>query len=341
MTKIKEHFIQEIIWVAVIVLTFINAPTVQASHQVGEAFTDPSSRQTMPAEWHKKPIAYESWARGADLSISLDQHLYPALLPLIKEYGQKKKINIRVHEGTCGTSSGLLNRKNIDIGGFCCPPSNEDRLPGLQFHTLGIGALAILINSANPLDNVSLAEARNIFKGKFFRWDQLSQKATKNPMNRTIRVIGRLHCKQRPGHWRLILDNEDLFSPRMKEVATIKDMMFTVATIKEAIGYEVLWNIDLFKVQEKVKALKINNISPWQEEALISGKYPFYRTFNITTWKEQSLVNPHAQELLTYLMEQIKNIDKSFGIISAHRVRQQGWQFQGNELIGELADVTP
>jgi hypothetical protein len=41
----------------------------------GPAFSDPSSRVAMPPQWERQPILYESWAEGADLAVSLDQHL--------------------------------------------------------------------------------------------------------------------------------------------------------------------------------------------------------------------------------------------------------------------------
>jgi hypothetical protein len=100
----------------------------------GEAFGDPGIVwQSVPSDWARRPIKAE--AQHADLAISLDQQLYPYLPPLIHDYAKKHGLTIATTKGTCGISVGLLFRKAIGIGGFCCPPAETDRLPGLRFHT--------------------------------------------------------------------------------------------------------------------------------------------------------------------------------------------------------------
>ncbi|MFK5969969.1 MAG: substrate-binding domain-containing protein [Candidatus Marithrix sp.] len=289
----------------------------------GKAFTDPSKQIDMPKEWVEQSIQYEKWAEGADMAISLDQQLYPALLPVIQQYAVQHKIDIAVQEGTCGTSAKALKDKIADIAGFCCPPSETDRLPGVKFHTLGIGALALLINPKNLVNNLTFEQVQKIFQGSIFRWSDV------NGSKRMIQVLGRLHCKQRPGHWRLILDNEDLFSPRMSEISTIPDMISEIANNQYAIGYETLFN----QSRSKTKILSIDSVSPTDSKKLISGDYPLYRTFNITTWELKP--NVKVQELLKYLIAHMENIDPKYGIVPVQKLRAAGWKFQDNEIIGE------
>ena len=294
----------------------------------GKAFTDPSKLVDMPQEWIDQSVQYEKWAEGADMAVSLDQQLYPALLPIIQQYAKQHKIDIAVQEGTCGTSAKALKDKIADIAGFCCPPSETDRLPGVKFHTLGIGSLALLINPENPVDNLTFEQVQKIFQGNIFRWSDI------NGPKRMIQVLGRLHCKQRPGHWRLILDNEDLFSPRMSEISTIPDMISEVANNKYAIGYETLWmNNEYYQSQGKTKILSIDSVSPSDNEKLVNGDYPLYRTFNVTTWELKP--NVEAQKLLKHLTDYMENIDPKYGIIPVQQLRSAGWKFKDNEVIGE------
>ncbi|MDH4318615.1 MAG: substrate-binding domain-containing protein, partial [Desulfobulbaceae bacterium] len=191
---------------------------VKSSPRGGPAFSDPGKLVEMDEQWIKKPVVHPSAAEGTDLVLSVDQHLYPAISPFIREFATRRRLKVSVHEGTCGISAGLLMRKHVDVGGFCCPAGENDRLPGLKFHTIGITGLAIIVHPANPVNNLDLEQVRDIFQGKILTWDEADSGMPKRP----IRVIGRLHCKQRPGHWRLILDNEDQFSPAMIEVGSIK-----------------------------------------------------------------------------------------------------------------------
>jgi len=144
-----------------------------------------------------------------------------------------------------------------------------------------------------------------------------------------------MHCKFRPGHWRLILSSEDDMSPLVAEISTIKDMIKLVASDKQALGYETLWMIKNHIDQGKVKHLRINGISAEDHIALLKSQYPFYRTYNITSWTPKHLVKPKVQQLIDYLMENFNQIDMKYGLISAKLLREHGWIFNENELIGE------
>ncbi|MDM8561077.1 substrate-binding domain-containing protein [Candidatus Parabeggiatoa sp. HSG14] len=300
----------------------------------GKAFTKFSQIIEMPEKWRKQPIQYKNWAKGSDLAITLDQQLYPALLPVIQKYAKQNKLDIAVQEGTCGTSAKGLKDKIADIAGFCCPPSEADRLSGIKFHTLGIASLALLVNSKNPINKLSLKQARQIFQGHIFRWSSIKNKGKRGP-RRIIQVFGRLHCKQRPGHWRLLLDNEDLFSPRMSELSTIPDMVSEVALNRYGISYETLMMLKHYSNSRKVKTLSIDHIAPTDNAKLIAGEYPLYRTYNVTTWESQTTKNRQAQALVKYLIDYMEKLDPSYGIVPVSKLRKAGWQFMENEIIGE------
>jgi hypothetical protein len=289
----------------------------------------------MPAAWAPKPIRHEEWAGKADLSVTLEQDVYQLLLPFIRAYGKERGIAIAVQEGTCGISAGALARKAVDIGGFCCPPGREDRLPGLRFHTLGIVAKAIFVHPENPLNNLSLQQAREIFGGKLSRWSEVPLPGGKAGSSRPIRPIARFHCPTRPGHWRLLLDNEDLFSLRINEVRTISDMILQVAGSADAIGWEVMGMAGYYGSLGRVKAVTIDGYAPTDVPALAAGKYPIYRTYNLTTWEGEGLAHPHAAGLVEYLRREVVKIEPRYGFAPASLLREAGWRFNGDELIGE------
>jgi phosphate transport system substrate-binding protein len=298
-------------------------------------FSDPDRGIKKPAQWMSAPIKYDKWAKGADIAATLDQHLYPAFLPMVKKYAQDRNLDIAIREGTCGTSEGALNKKNVDIGGFCCPPSTSDRLPGLEFHTMGIASLAILVHPDNPVTNLTTDQVRDIFRGKITNWSQIPPVPGVKALDLPVRAVARLHCKTRPGHWRSILDNEDNFSPSLLEVGTINNMVSAVSEYKGAVGYEVLWNLTRFKQHGSVRAVPINGISPYDGESVGQGKYPFYRVDNITVWTPDDLVNKKAHELVTYLKKRSADVDEVFALVPYEALRKGGWKFKGNELIGE------
>lgn len=91
--------------------------------QRGEVFSDPSKQFPMPGDWIDKSITYDREAEraDADLAIVMDQDIYYTLLPIIQKFGKENNLKIFVKEGTCGIAAGMLGKKSIDMGGFCCP----------------------------------------------------------------------------------------------------------------------------------------------------------------------------------------------------------------------------
>lgn len=309
----------------------------------GEPFSDPSYLVPMPSDWAKKPITYDLWAEkeDADIAVSLEQDVYQTILPLIQKYAKETGLHIAVKEGTCGIAAGMLAKKTVDIGGFCCPAGKEDRLPGLKYHTLGIVSKSFFVHPGNPVESLTADQLTDIYRGKIFRWSEVKTPAGSPGPELVIKAIARLHCQLRPGHWRLMLDEDKDFSPRMSTVGSIPDMIAQVGAHREAIGWEVLGMVERYKNLGSVKPIKINGISPNDSEALARHRYPYYRVYNITTWEGRGLENPKAQKLVEYLIKEVESIDPArFGFASPVRLRKAGWKFSGDELIGEPAGAT-
>ncbi len=302
----------------------------------GEAFSDPSQTMTMEKGWARKPIRYEKEAGNADLVIVMDQDIYYTLLPLMQKFGRDNNLKIVIKEGTCGIVGGMLAAKSADMGGFCCPPGRQDRLPGLQFHTLGIVAKAFFVHPENPVDNVSTAQLREIYSGKIYRWSEIRTQSGRPGPDFAIRAIGRLHCPKRPGHWRLLLDDEKKFSTRLYEVGSIPDMIAQVSASKDAVGWEVLTMLEKYKNQGRVNPIKVDGYSPNDSNALASLRYPFYRTYTLATWEGKGVENKNALKLVDYMKRGFEKLDADrFGFVSASRLRKAGWRFSGDELVGE------
>lgn len=315
-------------------------PTEAAPHSAddlsGPAFSSPRCVIPKPKSWRELPIQHDYWAEGVELALTLDQAMYSALSPFAKAFAREKGIGIAVKEGTCGVSQGLLNRKRVDMAGFCCPPAVTDRLPGLRFHTLGVSALAIIVHPNNPVEELTSEQVRDIFGGNIHRWDSLPLSKGQQALYAPIWSVARLHCKVRPGHWRMILGREDQFAPNMNEVGSIPRMIQEVASYPDAIGYEVLWDIKHYRAEQgwEVKFVKIDGMSPDEDSHLLAGKYPFFRTHSLAIWTDPKIANPLAEELIQYFEQHLDQIQSKFHVIPAYRLREAGWRFEGNELIG-------
>ncbi|MBF0558925.1 MAG: hypothetical protein HQL08_09105 [Nitrospirae bacterium] len=323
----------------VIIMAFL--PVLALSHPghkdiSGEVFSDPSKITTMPEQWIKSPIKYATEAGNADVTVVLDQDIYHTLLPLAQKFAKEHNLKVSFKEGTCGIAAGMLAAKSVDIGGFCCPPGQEDRLPGIRYHTLGLVATAYFVNPGNPVDNVTLKQLRDIYRGKIQRWSELKTQTGKPGLDFKIKAISRLHCKLRPGHWRKLLDKDKEFGPGIYEVGSIPDMISQVAESRDAIGWEVLSMVDKYEKLAKVKPLKIDGYSPNDPKALADLKYPLYRTYTLSTWEGKGVENKNAQMLVDYLIKEFEKLDPSkFGFVPVSRLKKAGWKFYGDEVVAE------
>lgn len=286
----------------------------------------------MPASWRERGLVRPA---GADLALAIDQQLYPAIEPLVRAWASSRKLAVAMVEGTCGIASDSLAARTADITGMCCPPGPLDRLPGVRYHTIGIGALALLVHPSNPVSQVSLAEARKLFGGDIGAWSDLPVSGVGTVGQGRVRAVARLHCAARPGHWRLLLDTADHFALDIVEVPAIQDMLNRVAAEPAAIGYETLWHVADKLEAGKVKALRLDGHGPEDGEALARGVYPLYRVFNVTSWSEAPAADDRAAELVRHLVDSAHRIDPVFGFVPAARLRAAGWHFQGDELVGE------
>ena len=301
----------------------------------GPAFLDHNYTKSKDKAWIDKKITYDKKIKDADLVLSLGQQTYPALHKIVEEIAVKRGIKVAIQKGSCGKTAKKLKRKAIDVGAYCCPPMKGDRLPGLEFHTIGIAAIAFATHPSNPVDNITSVEAQDIFRGEYVQWSEVPSAKKVNFLGEKIQPVVRLHCKKRPGHWRHLLKSEDLMSPRLFEVGVIPDMVKQVANNKLAIGIETEFMLNVHKKHGDLKVLTIDGHKPSDEKYLLNGEYPIYRTYNLTTWQGEGKNYKLAHEFVQELKDHIEAHGDRYGFIPVSRLKKAGWKFNGDELIAE------
>ncbi|RLB64659.1 MAG: hypothetical protein DRH08_09180 [Deltaproteobacteria bacterium] len=219
------------------------------------AFSDPEEVMSMPDDWKSKPVRYPSKVGNADIYMTLSYQIYDFFAPRIQNYARENGFNINIKQGSCGSSTSALMRKEVDIASFCCSPSSADHLPGVHFHALGIVPVAIVVNSDNPIDNLSLADLMNVFRGEIVNWSQFGGE------DLLIQPVARLHCKTRPGRWRP-LDTPDELGTNVLLVGAISDNLDFIARTPGGIGYESLPNIKNKDNHDRIKVLNIDGLYP-------------------------------------------------------------------------------
>lgn len=180
-----------------------------------------------------------------------------------------------------GIKAAKQNAPNHETFGFvCCPLTDKEvKENHLKVWPLAKEPILILVRDDNPVTDLSEDQVRAIFRGDITNWQEVG-----GP-DKPIVLVTRLHCKDRPGHWKLILPDAKDFRQQRLNVKSAAAMVQRINDFGSAIGHTgSTWK---FKSTDRVKALTINGIAPTAEN-LADGTYPFYRQLSAVTDKSPS-----------------------------------------------------
>ncbi len=178
-----------------------------------------------------------------------------------------------------GIKATVKHTKEQETFGFvCCPLTKEEIAKNkLVVYPLAKEPMLILVNKENPINNLTSQQVNAIFRGDIANWKEVGG------WNQPIVLVARLHCKKRPGHWKLIEPDVKKIRQERLNVKDAKTMIKHVNQFKNALGHTgSIWD---FKPNDKTKAITVDGYAATAEN-LRNGKYPYYRQLSaITTVK--------------------------------------------------------
>ncbi|NIP72497.1 MAG: hypothetical protein GWO16_05450 [Gammaproteobacteria bacterium] len=214
---------------------------------------------------------------GAHFSWIVFEHLRPAL-----ERRHNVRLHLRGRESMLGAgcNAGIKksreNRPGNETLGFACSPLSDEEVQaeGLTVYPTALEPLLILVNRANPVDDLSVEEVRAIFRGDIRNWKEVGGN------DQPIVPLFRPHCSKRPGHWKTILPTLDLFRKDAFTVRSEAEVVQRVSDFTEGIGnVGATWD---FAAEDRVKVIEVSGTAP-TAEALKAGRYPFYQQLSAIT----------------------------------------------------------
>lgn len=160
------------------------------------------------------------------------------------------------------------------------------------FDTVPIGkdALVFLVNTDNPVDNLTTEQVRKIFSGEYTNWSQVG--GSDEPIRAYQRGEG---SGSQALMDKLVMDGLSMADPAMVKV--IGDMGGLVDAVADyaggpnAIGYNVYFYVTEMKTNEFIKTLSIDGVEPTYE-SIQSGEYPFVSEFYSVIRKDESEDSP-------------------------------------------------
>ena len=194
-----------------------------------------------------------------------------------------------------GSSAGIqaVQEGRCDIGLSSRALKDEEKASGLLETILAYDGIAVIVNPANPVEDLTLAQIADIYTGKITNWSELGGSDSE------IVLIGREAGSGTRSGFEEIVEVKDLCQYR-QELSSTGDVIATVAQNPGAIGYA-----SLASVKDTVKAVKVGGVAP-SEETVKDGSYAIQRPFVLVT-KEGVTLSETAQAFFDYAVSADSN----------------------------------
>ena len=188
-----------------------------------------------------------------------------------------------------GSGSGIqaVQEGRCDIGLSSRALKDAEKEAGLTETVLAYDGIAMIVNTANPVEDLSLEQIADIYTGKITNWSEVGGNDSQ------IVLIGREAGSGTRGGFEEIVGVVDACQYR-QELSSTGDVITTVAQNPDAIGYA-----SLAAVKDTVKALKVAGVTP-TEATVKDGTYTIQRPFVLAT-KTGEKLNDVAQAFFDYV----------------------------------------
>ena len=189
-----------------------------------------------------------------------------------------------------GSSAGItaVEEGRCDIGLASRNLKDEEKAKGLKETVLALDGIALVVNPANPVSDLTLETIAKIYTGEITNWKDVGGDDAQ------IVLIGRESGSGTRDGFESITGTKDACQYR-QELTSTGDVITAVAGNPAAIGYA-----SLASVKDTVKALKVNGVTP-SEATILDGTYTVQRSFVMVT-KEGQALSETAQKFFDYAL---------------------------------------
>ena len=208
---------------------------------------------------------------------------YKALQPLVK-------VNINGTGSSDGIKAAAAGTSELGMSSRELSPTEKGQ--GLVEQIIAIDGIAVIVNSSNPVNNLSLEQIRDIYTGAVVNWEAVSGGAKTG----AIAVVAREPGSGTRGAFEEIVKFQDKMRNGATEFDGTGAVKAEVSRNAYAIGY-----ISLGSVDSSVKALGVEGVAA-STGAVVNGTYKIARPF-IILFKEQSVAQ-QTKDFLEWIMSE-------------------------------------
>ena len=264
----------------------------------------PAATQAPAAAPTEAPAA-ETPALSGSVSTDGSTSMEKVIGALGEVYEQKTGVTVTYNPTGSGSGIKAVGEGRCDIGLSSRALKDEEKTSGLTQTILAYDGIAIIVNPANPINDLSLEQIAKIYTGEITNWSELGGDDAE------IVLIGREAGSGTRDGFESITGTTDACQYR-QELTSTGDVITTVAQNPNAIGYA-----SLASVKDSVKALAVEGVTP-SEETVKDGSYLVQRPFVLVT-KEGVELSAAAQDFFNYITSaEANDIIAGAGVVSAN-----------------------
>ncbi len=195
----------------------------------------------------------------------------------LQEAFMEKYPNVTVNVEYSGSGTGIANliAGTVDIGNSSRSLKDEETSEGAVENVIAIDGIAVIVNTANTLTNITSEDLAKVYTGEITNWSELGG------ADEPIVVIGRESGSGTRSAFEELLEIEDACQ-YAQELDSTGSVLSTVVATEGAIGY-----VSLDVVDETVVALQLDGVDASEEE-ILAGNYALSRPFVMATMGEIS-----------------------------------------------------
>ena len=201
-------------------------------------------------------------------------------------YEQKTGVTVTYNPTGSGSGIKAVGEGRCDIGLSSRALKDEEKASGLTQTILAYDGIAIIVNPANPINDLSLAQIAKVYTGEITNWKELGGDDAE------IVLIGREAGSGTRDGFETITGTTDACQYR-QELTSTGDVITTVSQNPNAIGYA-----SLASVKDTVKAVSVGGVTP-TEDTVKDGSYVVQRPFVLVT-KDGTPLSDAAQAFFDY-----------------------------------------
>lgn len=211
------------------------------------------------------------------------------VMQVLIEAFKEQQPNVTVNYTGSGSGAGVTSAIDgtADLGLASRALKSEEE-KGAQANIVALDGVAIVVNPDNAVDDLTVDQIAQIFKGEITNWKDLGG------ADEEIAVYGREAGSGTRGAFEELVGVEDACK-YLNEYSSTGDVIGNVASNPSAIGYA-----SLSAVGDNVKAVKVNGVE-CSEATVQDGTYEIQRPFVMIT-KDGTQLSDAAQAFLDFAM---------------------------------------